>query len=834
MERLSSKQLRILLGVIAVLAAISQLEFSVAVIRDVMKPQSVARDPFFVDSVPDRIRVVQPEAAAAGLKVDDRIRAVNGVPHTGVRTLSRALAAAKPGDVLRVETQAGTSAAVTLRALDPNPNPWLSVLLYILVPAGCLLLGVWVTYLRPRDARTWILLALLLSFSGLFLARVDVARSVAPLFVIGVIFRVTLPMTWSIWMVLLGLRFPERLPAPRWFHHLGWALMVVPALSAVMNTVFGFARAYSIERTAALLPLIRLTQLPSLLSMMLGIGFYFAAVSMHRAKAQDPDRKRRVGLLMWGSHVSFSLTFVFVLRAVFTQRPVFDGAPAWTTIVALLLLALFPVTLAYIVIVERALDARVMLRMGMQYALARRALTAVQAIIGFAVGVYVLDHTTKGDVPWLLVLALAGFAIVLQPLSRRLNQWLDRRFFRDAYDADHILSDLSEQVKSMVEAQPLLETVALRISEALHVPNVAMMLRGTNGAYEPAFSLGYATPGPMAAFAEMPLVGRLQRFRQPMLVLEPSELPSLNPRLLLPLGVKEELLGFISLGEKLSQEPYSPADLRLLKSVATQTGLALENARLTSAVAHQLAQREQFDKEMSITRDVQQRLFPQKLPVIEGLVYDGHCRPAQSVGGDYYDFVQMPGGELLLAVGDVSGKGMPAALLMAALQASVRGQALNNITDLEVFTRNVNLLLYGMSPKSHFATLFLGLYDPRTWRLRYTLAGHNPPLLLRSNGQMDFLKTTGPGVGMTRLACYKAELLQMDPGDLLVAYTDGFTEAMNAQRDEFGELRLMDAVRSARRMEPRVVIDRAIEAVDVFTAGAPQHDDMTMVVLEVR
>jgi sigma-B regulation protein RsbU (phosphoserine phosphatase) len=319
-----------------------------------------------------------------------------------------------------------------------------------------------------------------------------------------------------------------------------------------------------------------------------------------------------------------------------------------------------------------------------------------------------------------------------------------------------------------------------------------------------------------------------------MLVLEPSELPSLNPRLLLPLGVKEELLGFISLGEKLSQEPYSPADLRLLKSVATQTGLALENARLTSAVAHQLAQREQFDKEMSITRDVQQRLFPQKLPVIEGLVYDGHCRPAQSVGGDYYDFVQMPGGELLLAVGDVSGKGMPAALLMAALQASVRGQALNNITDLEVFTRNVNLLLYGMSPKSHFATLFLGLYDPRTWRLRYTLAGHNPPLLLRSNGQMDFLKTTGPGVGMTRLACYKAELLQMDPGDLLVAYTDGFTEAMNAQRDEFGELRLMDAVRSARRMEPRVVIDRAIEAVDVFTAGAPQHDDMTMVVLEVR
>jgi sigma-B regulation protein RsbU (phosphoserine phosphatase) len=272
----------------------------------------------------------------------------------------------------------------------------------------------------------------------------------------------------------------------------------------------------------------------------------------------------------------------------------------------------------------------------------------------------------------------------------------------------------------------------------------------------------------------------------------------------------------------------------LLRSVAAQAGLALENGRLTASVAHEMAQREQLDREMAITREVQQRLFPHRLPTVQGLVYTGTCRPAQSVGGDYYDFIELPDGAFAFAVGDVSGKGMPAALLMSALQASVRGQAMNGVTDLGIFMRNVNRLLYDMSPKSHFATLFYGIFDPKTKVMRYASCGHNPPILLRAGGSLELLAPTGPGVGIMRLSQYKQSEVQLGCGDLLVAFTDGFTEAMNASKDEFGEQRLIETIREAAPLAPDAILHHTMSAVDRFSGGAMQHDDMTMVVLKVE
>jgi len=146
---------------------------------------------------------------------------------------------------------------------------------------------------------------------------------------------------------------------------------------------------------------------------------------------------------------------------------------------------------------------------------------------------------------------------------------------------------------------------------------------------------------------------------------ERAQLAALDAELLLPLSAKDKLLGFISLSQKRSEEPYSGTDLRLLKSVAAQTGLALENARLTTAIADEVAQRERLNREVEIAREVQERLFSQELPAIPGLDYGGRCRPARDVGGDYYDFLALPGGRLGIALGDVSGKGIAAALMMA-------------------------------------------------------------------------------------------------------------------------------------------------------------------------
>jgi len=188
-----------------------------------------------------------------------------------------------------------------------------------------------------------------------------------------------------------------------------------------------------------------------------------------------------------------------------------------------------------------------------------------------------------------------------------------------------------------------------------------------------------------------------------------DRLHKLEAQLLLPLAFKEKLIGFMSLSSKQSEEPYSKTDLQLLQSVAVQTGLALENSQLTQAIASEVAQRERMNRELEIAREVQERLFPQSYPAMEGLDYAGRCRPALGVGGDYYDFLELPDGSLGIGIGDVSGKGIPAALLMASLQASLRGQTISGQPDLAKLMTNVNKLI--SRPALRIATLLSSMVN---------------------------------------------------------------------------------------------------------------------------
>jgi sigma-B regulation protein RsbU (phosphoserine phosphatase) len=312
-------------------------------------------------------------------------------------------------------------------------------------------------------------------------------------------------------------------------------------------------------------------------------------------------------------------------------------------------------------------------------------------------------------------------------------------------------------------------------------------------------------------------------------------LAELQPELLLPLSVKDKLFGFMSLSQKLSEEPYSPSDVRLLESVAAQTGLALEVARLTAAIGEEIAQRERLNREVEIAREVQERLFPQELPPVPGLDYCGACRPALGVGGDYYDFLALPGERLGIALGDVSGKGIAAALMMASLQASLRAEAARGSDDLASVIRKVSHLLYEASTANRCATFFYAQYEAATRRLTYVNAGHNPPFLFRggSKGELKRLETGGMVVGLLKDSLYSQEILTLSPGDLLVAYTDGITETMTAGEEEWGDENLIATIQRCDNLSAREILEHIMDAADAFAAGAKQHDDMTITIVRV-
>ncbi len=238
-------------------------------------------------------------------------------------------------------------------------------------------------------------------------------------------------------------------------------------------------------------------------------------------------------------------------------------------------------------------------------------------------------------------------------------------------------------------------------------------------------------------------------------------------------------------------------------------------------------------QELEIARQVQARLFPQCRPAIESLDYAGACIQARQVGGDYHDFLDLGHGRFGLVIADISGKGIAAALLMANLQANLRSQCAIALDEPVRLLRSVNRLFYDNTNESSYATMFFAEYDNRARRLRYANCGHLPPLVLREDGGVDRLESTGTVVGLFRdWDCDIAERC-LAPGDTLALYTDGVTESFNEAEEEFGEERLIAALERERSAPAESAIAAVVEDVRRFSPHE-QHDDITLILAKCR
>ena len=255
-----------------------------------------------------------------------------------------------------------------------------------------------------------------------------------------------------------------------------------------------------------------------------------------------------------------------------------------------------------------------------------------------------------------------------------------------------------------------------------------------------------------------------------------------------------------------------------------------------------------LQEQLRIARQVQSRLFPQKLPEIPTLRYSGVCQPAGEVGGDYYDILQLSQEQFCLAVGDISGKGISAALLMASLQALLRSHASQATEDLSAVISEVNRLLCSMTEESRFATLFCAVYEVSTRQLTYVNAGHNPPLLFRAGLTRNCTEAPVPGpeedsTGILRLEAsgtvlgifpdgfYSHQQLVLEPGDTLIVYTDGVTEAQDNRGREFGEKRLSDIIWTESSLSPAGLQEKLLASVQEFVGETPIRDDLTLLLL---
>ena len=243
-------------------------------------------------------------------------------------------------------------------------------------------------------------------------------------------------------------------------------------------------------------------------------------------------------------------------------------------------------------------------------------------------------------------------------------------------------------------------------------------------------------------------------------------------------------------------------------------------------------------RDLQGAKDVQQAFFPPKSLAIPSLSCATMYRPAHEIGGDYYDFLPLKDGRWGIAIGDVCGKGIGAALLMASLHASLRAQALHSHLNLSKLIGNVNRLVFESSPTHFFASLFYAEYDPAALTLNYINAGHNPPFVIRTGSripQMLYLKTAdGIPVGIMPDSQFATRTFQLETDDVVVAYTDGITEAQNRDGDFWGQQKLEELVLSSRHKAPQQIIEDILNKLTEFLNGHSQRDDMTLVVMRVQ
>ncbi len=822
----------------------------------------IARAPFHFDPDTRVVTALEREAEHTGIVKGATVTALNGSPYTGRLQWT---SSAPPGAVLRVGFRRpdGTegTASITLaasaaaRSLVKKNQVWQQFLLFNVSSLLCLLIGGWVVFARPADPNAWLLLLLLLFPTAFFSFGTGLATG--GWFLFRGLYYQLLQVIGPVALLPFAIYFPER---SRLDVRLPWVKWVVVGAAFACGAI-GLrlvAGQYLLGGNASWF--VKLAGFCDALSNaldLLCVLLYLAILVSKLRTASTKDARRRLRVLLTGTSLGLGgLLLVFVLLPHLGFNP---GAPGhiWAIYLGSILFLLAPFSLAYVVLVQRAMDVRILIRQGTRYALAKATLWSVRLLLmtlfSYELLTSLLAHrqTTQAKL-WELALFVLLLLLLRSGFRKDSSQWLDKRFFRETYDAEQVLSQLSDEVRRYTESAPLLHTVAERVSATLHVTQIGMLLQSGDRycLAESAGTLSTAADG-LGLQGNASAIRKLRTHCVPLQLYrndpdawymladsaERHTLDALGAELLLPLSGRERLMGVMALGPKQSEAAYSKSDLNLLQVLANQTGMALEVSELAHSLAAEAAQRERTTRELEVAREVQERLLPQAMPSIAAGSVAGASRPAQGVGGDYFDVFAMRGGRLGLAIGDVSGKGISAALLMAGLRASLRGLTLDAAEDFAAVMEKLNRLVYEASAPHRYATFFFGAFDPETKVLECVNAGHNAPLLLRQRPQgppaVLRIEADGPVVGLLPTASYSQQRVVLQAGDLLIAYTDGISEAMTVEEEEWGEERMLAAACKASAQPAQGILEAIFAEADAFTAGAAQYDDMSLLLFKL-
>ena len=761
-------------------------------------------------------------ADQAGIKTGDILLALDDRKFEQAADAQKYLDKHQPGDQITYNLKRGNEAfdAVVTLAQKNRLLPLLNSGVGLLF----LLVGFVVVYNKPwtRTPRLFYFYSLtffiMLSFT--FFSRhqpySEIIRSI----------RIAGLMLWGPSMVHLFMNFPLRIPLLN-KHPRAVFLFYLPSILAFPYTFF-------------INPELRLLG-------QVTIGLYFAGsfflLGMSSAKITDPHERKSIRVIKYGMY--FGLTPLGILA--FLPDVVLNLFGITGVAIVYGLMGLVPLAFGYSIMRYGLMDVEIIIKKSLIYSLLTSSFVLLYFLIVMVLGGYLAsNYGFGGQVSNILFLVIV--AIAFQPVRNAIQDFVDRRFYRKRYEYQKTLLILSQELPGLINMSDIINRVMDNVSKAMNVSTVMIHLYDQKTKQYLLQSHSDRENQPDIYWKEAPkwLVDLVkwekswclcykieedERYNK-LPISEKVKIKEAGIVLTIPMFSRSVLIGMICLGPKESGLVYNQEDIDLLQTVAGNAAIALMNAHL-----HQEElSKQRLQNELVMARHIQEGLLPKNDPELPGLEITGISKPATEVGGDYFDYLKISNNRMLLLVGDVSGKGMPAAIYMSKIQGMVQ-MATGFYSSPREILMDVNRRIYPGLERKSFITMTTALVDAKQKKISICRAGHTPALL-KCDNSIEFFAGKGIGLGLDEGDIFDRELeethLNLKKDDYCILFTDGLIEAMNPNRETYGEERLQSILEnggfdSAEELKKRLLTD-----IEEFQSGEPQFDDITFVIVRAR
>ena len=763
----------------------------------------------------------------AGLKVGDIIVAVNGVKYQDYFEFRQTLN----------QTTSGSNVIYTIlrnsEILDINVNVYryfhLLFFIFSALGFGFLINGFLVGYSKPKDFTSQIFFLLgcaaclgLILYGGVWY-YIELFNFLWYNYLIGLVFF--FPLFFHFFTI-----FPTRYNFERRKPIILTAYLYVIILELLM-IINRFT--FKVEST-----IIQIINYTPIILLILGITLFIISYN----KIQDHSHKKSLRIILYGFLIG-GLGFIYYF---FLFLPILmkTGLNSLLRVPTVLVLAI-PISFGYSIFKYRILDTEFIIKKGLVFGIVTTVIVGLYLFLVYVIDSLLVKYFTENR-QLLIIGMIVIITFTFDYVNKRARMFVDRQFYRERYNYRKSLLKFSEELPYMKNIKEVINKLGSSINDTMGVTRVKVFLREKE--YTDVIMNTYDRNDLQkeqdADLRNSVFDALFSKSKEPKLLYEINlkelELNEKQKALIRdekvvlsnPIFIKNKLIGAINFGEKPSGKAYSDEDIDLLNTLASQTAIAFENARLQK----EELSKQKMEEELQIAKNIQMDLLPTRDSGIDGLDISGLTQPAKSIGGDFYDLIKLSEKRILIIVADVAGKGIPAALYMSKVQAMIKFAAKVFKTPKEILVE-INKQIYEKFEKKTFVTMIIALFDLEKMKVSIARAGHTP-VIFSSNGNIEILKNQGMGLGLDCEQLFVSNLdeteMDIKHDNLFLFYSDGLSEAMNPNKEEFGIARILKMLEGKRNDSSKNINENLFNSLNEFRKSAEQNDDVTYVIVKVN